>query len=79
MESLNTQPFASQVATSRLSILHSGESRPEGVTEAKRSDEELSQTGGSSPEELAAAHLEPLVRSSSASQEDKDLVRKSPI
>lgn len=48
VQSLNTQPFASQVATSHLSILRGGESRPEGVTEAKRSDEELRQTGGSS-------------------------------
>lgn len=40
----NTQPFTSQIATSRQSIPHRGESRPEGVTEAKRTDEER-QTG----------------------------------
>lgn len=47
VEKLNTQPFTSQVATSRQSILHRGESRPEGVTEAKHSDVER-QAGGSS-------------------------------
>lgn len=47
VEKLNTQPFTSRVPTLWQSILHRSESRPEGVTEAKRSDEER-QTGGSS-------------------------------